>query len=453
MHNKSLILALFVFVCTQLSAQNDLSSLLLQDSWQSLSVNPAKQVDGIIINLPGVYNNLWITNLTFDDLVTKEGGSTILDIDNAISKMEGNNIIHADLDIETLGIGISFGKLSLNAGHRLRFISQVEYPKTLPQLIWEGNAQFIGQDVEFGPNVDITAYHEWSLGAAYEVSKQLSVGAKVKSLSGITNANTERSQLSLHTSDDIYQLNLDADFVVNSAGAIDYNGLDDIGFNTDLGKLTTDNLFGKNPGLAFDLGVALSLGKLHLSASAIDLGGEISWEENVNNYTLNGEYEFEGLDVAQQIFDDEESFGDVLDTLKAIYEPVETSNKYTTKVGSKFYFSGQYELSKELQVGLVAFTSDYKDLQASALALSASMRLSSLFRVGGFYGVRNERFDNLGVNASLYTGIVNVHLATDNIISAFRPNDAHLANFRLGLNLVLNQKQDKGENNGGSQFY
>lgn len=449
-----ILLALSVSLCLQgLHAQTDLSSLLLNDTWQQMSVNPALQPDGIVINLPGLYNNLWVTNITFNDLVVEQNGENVLDINNAIDKMGAQNILRQDLDVETVGIGFHIGGLGLSLGHRLRFDALIEYPKTLAQLIWEGNAQFVGQTVGFGPSFDLTAYHEIALGASYKIGEKIQLGGKVKLLSGGANLNTQRNDLQLTTSDDVYQLTLDADLLVNSAGTLNYDGLRDINVDFNFGNFDTESILGGNTGLAFDLGVAVQLGKLQLAASAIDLGAEITWEDGVSNYTLDGTFEFEGLDVAQQLFNDEESFGSVVDSLYNTYEPEETNVSYTTTIGAKYFFSSQYEVSEDITVGLIGFMDRYREVNSAAVALTGSINFSPILRLGGFYGLRNERADNLGVNATLSLGPVRVMAATDNIISAFRPKDSHLANFRLGINLAFGREKETMDKSDGIRMY
>jgi len=453
MNLKYILTALVLTGGGWLLGQNDLSSHLLTNSWQALNANPALQPQGIVVNLPGLYNNLWVTNITFNDLVVDENGTQVLDIGNDIGQLGTQNTLRENLDIETIGFGIKIGRLGLSLGHRLRFNALIDYPKTLAQLIWEGNAQFIGQTISFGPSFDLTAYHEIALGASYQFGENVQVGGKVKLLSGGSNLNTSRDNLRLTTSDDVYQLTMDADFTVNSAGTLSYDGLRAIGVNFGFGNFSGENLLAGNSGLAFDLGIAVKLGRIQLLASALDLGGEISWEKDVTNYTLDGRYEFEGLDVGQQLLDNEESFGNVVDSLYNTYEPVETTNNYTTTVGAKYYFGANYELSDEIQVGVLAFTEDYQQARTAALALTGSVQFSPLLRVGAFYGLRNERLDNLGANATLALGPVRVLLATDNIITAFRSKDAHLANFRVGLNLVFGQpKETMGQPEGNRMF-
>ena len=65
------------------------------------------------------------------------------------------------------------------------------------------------------------------------------------------------------------------------------------------------------------------------------------------------------------------------------------------------------------------------------------MQLLSWLNLGASYAFRSETFDNLGINATVKVGPVQVFSVTDNIISALRPKDSHSANVRVGLNLLF----------------
>ena len=94
-------------------------------------------------------------------------------------------------------------------------------------------------------------------------------------------------------------------------------------------------------------------------------------------------------------------------------------------------------LSQALRVGVIYSLEDYRTESVSGLALTGSYQLSPVLRVGGIYALRHETFDNLGLNATLSLGPLQVVAATDNIITAFQPKDSNQANLRLGLNLVF----------------
>jgi hypothetical protein len=433
---KYLPIYLFLLIAgTGLRAQADLSAHLLRDSWQAYHTNPALPAGGAIsVSLPGFYNNLLVTNLTFSDIVTD---NNTLDIDNAIAQLGASNILRENLDIETLGLGFRLGPLGLYVSHRLRFNAFFDYPDALPRLIWQGNAQFIGQTIDFAPDVDLLGYHELALGASFDLGDRLTIGARAKWLSGGASIETSRRQLQLTTGADAYDLNVDADFVVNTSGALSYESFSDIGVDFNFGSLSGQSLGAGNSGLAFDLGVALRLDRLTLSASALDLGGAINWDESPTNYSLQGNYAFAGLDVAQQLLDDSVDFVNIADSLEQLYSPTETANAYTTDIGTRYYLSGTYELNEKWSIGALLFGEAYRNRFSPSVAATANWEALPLLRLGALLGWRNERLDNLGLNATLALGPVRLMAATDNIIAAIRPKESHSANFRLGINLAF----------------
>ena len=189
---KSLLTTLYLYLCCLLpliAQQEELSTLLIPNTWQANRLNPAVVPDArFVIGGPGLYNNLRVNNIVYNDLfITNEQGETVLEVDNAIAQLEDQNRILENLDIETLSVGAKLGNIWVTLGHSLRSNAHLDYPKTLPQLIWQGNAQFIGQTVSFGPKVDLNTYHEISLGFAFEVSQGFTLGGRVKYLSGINN--------------------------------------------------------------------------------------------------------------------------------------------------------------------------------------------------------------------------------------------------------------------------
>jgi hypothetical protein len=443
---KSIIIFVTLLVANfTLEAQQDLGTHFLHGTWQSNYTNPALLPNSnIVISLPGFYNNLSISNISFSDLIVENssGGNT-LDIDGAIGKMGEQNLLREDFSLETLGVGLRFGKFSVSLSHSLKFKAFLDYPKTLPQLIWQGNAQFIGQEVEFGPELELSAWHHYALGAGFDITDNITIGGRVKFLSGIAHASTEKHDLKLTTSDDIYQLKLDADLLVNSSGALDFEDFENYSFSFDPAGTGLQELFSRNRGVAFDLGVSARFGKLDVAASVLDIG-QINWEQNVNNYSFNGVYEYQGLEVAQEIFEDSTELGSILDTLKSIYNPVTTSNKFSSALPMQFYLSGGYQITDDLHLGALFYSEFFRGNSYPAFAFSGNYQLSTAIQVGAIYAIRNQTFDNLGVNAVIKLGPVQIVAATDNILTAFNPKNSNSANVRLGLNLVFGKKEHNG---------
>lgn len=440
-------LAIVAAMSCRVLAQEELGAHLMRGAWAANKSNPALLPDyTFVIGLPGIYNNLRISNITYSDLVVEQAGGSVLDINNAISKMGDQNLIRENFDLETISLAVRFGKLTLSAGHSLRFGAFVNYPKTLPQLIWQGNSQFVGQKVAFGPDLHLQGYHELYGGLALQLGKHLTLGARAKLLSGIADVSTQRHKLELTTDSAAYALTLDADFLANSSGTVAYDGFDELTVNFDFGNFNTQQFFSGNSGLAFDIGARLQLGRWDAAASITDFG-KIDWTENVKNFGLKGVSEFKGLDVAQSLLHDSTDVGSVLDTLRNLYEPTETSAPYTTHLGPRIYLSATYQFSDTWRFGGLFYTENYRDETFPAFAISAHARILRLLEVGALYAYRANRFDNIGVNVCAQLGPVQLVASTDNLLTAFQLKKSHSANVRLGLSLTFGKidKEEKTE--------
>lgn len=432
---------LFCFTVA-LTAQ-DLSTPLLDGTWQSTFSNPAllSRLPGkITIGLPGVYNDLFVENITYNDLLVEANGRTFLDANQGISLLGDRNQLRNNFDLETIGVAIRGEKLAFGFAHRLRYNAEVEYPKTLAQVIWQGNAQFIGQTIDIAPLVNVLGYHEFGFSAAYTFAEKLTVSGRFKYLSGISDASTEEgSTLRLTTAEDTYDLTLDQDYVINSSNGLSYEGLDGVSTDFEFASLNFDNFIGKNTGIGFDFGAHLDLGKLRLQAAALDLGAGIDWQENVTNYTLSGQAAFTGLDVLQDLLDDTTSFSGLLDTLEMQFAPAETNNAYRSTIGSQFLLGGEFDVNDRLTVGALVHYTNRQFKGDPGVVLSGRFRVLDALMVGGTYSYRAESAANIGVNLTAQLGPVVLLLATDNVVTALRPKDSNRANVRLGLSLSFGE--------------
>ncbi len=446
-------LLMLLLAVSPMLAQQELSTHFMRQTWQANRTNPALVPDyNFVIGLPGLYNSLTVENVTFNTLFTENAtGERVLDVDNAIAGLADQNIIRENLDVETVSIGARFGRFGLIASHTFRFNAFSRYPKALPQLIWQGNAQFIGQEVSFGPEIDIFGYQEFAAGAFLDIGKRLTIGGRAKFLSGVGSIASERQDLRLRTDDEIYQLTLNADYLVNSSGSLQYDGFDDLDADFDFSTFDAGSLTTGNNGFAFDLGAHLRLGDLELAASVLDIGA-INWEEEVRNYSLNGTFEYEGLDFAQGILEDTTEFGAVLDTIEQIYEVTETSIAYETTLPARYYFSATLRLRENWVVGGLFYSERYRGESQNAVALSTQFEVLPFLHLGGIYAFRDGRFDNLGLNGSVKVGPVQLMAATDNILTAFRPEDSNSSNVRLGLSLLFGERESPVAT-GGPDYY
>lgn len=436
--------ALFFFQNGQ--AQQEMGLHSMTDVWNVNQTNPAFMQDyKLVVGLPSLQDNLYLTGPTYQDFIVNQDGKNFIDFDKAIAAMDEENIMRNDFQIQTLSLSYRMNNLMISVGHTGRVFAYGKYNKALPQVVYQGNAQFVGETVDLSNEFVLNSFNEFSLGAAYKFGK-ITVGAKAKYLSGFRSAATDkdRNSATLYTNPDVYQLTLTSDYRLNSSGTVDFNGFDEFDVDFDLNNFGNE-LFTKNTGFAFDFGATIEVNdKITIAASVLDIGS-IEWSEDTRNYTSNGQYTYDGLDISEAITggDEDPDFGNPLDTIESIFRAVETNESYTVKLPSKFYLSGQLQLTEKLDVGAAFFTEKFRDQTFKALSFSGRYQVLKMLTVGATYAtlLEEEKHFNLGLNATVKVGPVQVFGTTDNIMSLLNPDDANYFSARFGVNLLFGKME------------
>lgn len=435
MLRKLFFVFFFASFVYSLFGQQELSLHFLRDTWQSSKTNPAFITEHKVhFGLPSLYFNISHTGPSYNEVVVQStNGENVLDISRVLNSLSKDNQLFTNAELETVSASFGIKKLRLSFSHAFKFNAFFDYPKDLVEVAWNGNSQFIGETVDIGPDFHAFAYNEFAIGVATKILN-VSGGAKLKILTGIGDASSSRTDASLYTDPDVYQLTFATDYRINTSSFLAYDGNGD--FELDFGEISADRIFSKNLGLALDLGASVDLGKLEISASIIDLG-YIKWTENTTNYISEGDHTYVGLDVSEIINDDEISFEETLDTLTEIFDFTETSESYSTMLATKIYLSGTYQVNDMFKVGGLFYTEVYRGTLFPAFAASASMNIGETASVGAVYAIRNNTYTNIGLNAAVRLGPVQLFGVTDNIISVFQPYESRNVNARFGLNLTL----------------
>ncbi|MBC7777110.1 MAG: hypothetical protein H7246_16880 [Phycisphaerae bacterium] len=430
----------------QLSAQQELMLHSMPDLWHSASTNPAffPENKTIAIGLPGIgLDAAHSGDISYNDIFVKSGDHRVIDFSNALSKLEPSNTLHFDQRIETMSLGFRIpGKMWLQVGHANRFSGSIIYPKTLPALIWDGNAQYIGQTVDIAPQTDVINWNEWSVGLAKGFGK-LRLGLRVKYLTGTSALLTDDAHHSatVTTSDDIYQLSLATDYAFHASSiisAIDTSGL---GFDFTVGKLK-GKAFSKNTGVAFDLGAQYKVNEhITVDFALLDLGGKIKWKEKANYFISQGEYQYDGVTLpGADIINGSDSldFSTKLDTLNDIFNFQKTAQTFETTLPLRAYAGGNFELSKRWSFGLGAYIQKRADEKATvAVGASARWALLKWLSLGAMYSVNERSAANFGFHLALKPGPVQLYFASDNLLNAFSVKSNPAVNLRTGLSLIF----------------
>ncbi len=434
----------FLFSAPTLFAQQELGSHFMQGMWQATLTNPAMLPDAkVLVALPSFYSSTYNSGFTFNDVVINRDGTDFFDLDGAIPQLKEDNFIQQYLSVDVIGVALTFDQLNVQFGWSARGIIYNKYPKELVQLVWDGNAQFLGQTVAVGPENILTGYHSFYVGGAYKINDFITVGARGKLLNGVAELSTSngQTQVDLFSREDDFALTLASNYRLNSSGNIEYNGLDDITLDYGFDDFEFGDAFSNNFGFAFDLGIQIQLGKFDINASALNLG-RIRWKSDVSNitFTESEENTFSGLDVVGDFLrSDSVSFDGLLDTLETLLVVDTTRESFNSPLPSEYYISGVYQLNKVFSFGALLYLQHYQKEVFPAFGLSAHARVSKWFQGGITYSYRQRSWDGLGLNMVVSLGPVQLLAATDTFIGLVNPYNTRSVNFRFGLNLAFNR--------------
>ncbi len=445
--NKSVSLILcHIFFYLSVNAQQELGLHFLPNTLQAAKTNPALlPKDKLIIGLPNGYFNLLHTSGTLNDILDFDDndGPTKVKVNSWIDQLSPENLFQGNIELETFQLFYRFGKLSLNLNHAVKFDTRFFYPDTYIKLLGNGNAQFAGETIEFGPDLQVNAHHEIGLGIGYDISDKITVAGKIKLLQGLGNISTVNPQASIFTDDDIYRITVKSQYSINGT---DFISLDNNGnFDLDFSDYKIGNLFTGNTGVGFDFGIVVKpMEQLTIAASIIDIG-QINWKEKVSNFSTNIDKTYEGvaIDFPALLKGEEADFSSI-DTIdfENLFNFRETAVSYSTKLPNKIYLSASYQL-KMFTFGALYHSESFRGERENAFAVNATAQIAKFFTLGATYSNRFDDTHNIGVNTTLKLGPVQVFAVSDNIMAAFQPYDSQQVNARVGLNIVIGQLFNK----------
>jgi len=442
MHFKYKTALFCLFFAGEIVAQQELMLNSLPDVWHSNSVNPAfyPKNKRFFIGLPAYSIDLSHSgDIAYKDIFREDGDRTVIDLDNAIGKLEPENEVFFDQRIETVSLGIrSKNDLwGLQVGHAILFNGWVKYPKELAELLWYGNAPYVGRTLQIGPQTDISDWHEWNVGLSRRLGK-VNLAARFKYLTGANALQSDdtRTQISVYTDPDIYQLTLKTNYTFNSSSIVE--AIDTSGFGYDFNV----NSFGgapssQNGGFAFDLGFDANLSEnLSINASVLNLGGKINWKRTAASFITNEEYTYEGAEISGlDIINGSDSldFDAQLDTLNDIFQFRKTEiSGWETELPLRIFAGLNFKLSEKWSLGVTGMYQNHYNRTNTALGVSARWQPIKWLSLGGMYSANSRSASNLGFHLMLQPGPVQVYVMSDNLLNGFSPRSSPAVNFRVG---------------------
>ncbi len=418
-----------------------------QSSYSNVAMNPQPR---LYIGMPGIsshYNGFAHTGFALQDFLRKDDMDNFYwDEDNLIGTLKNRNFFTMDLQHELLAFGFLTGRdyFSFNATEKVG--GRFGYSKDFMTLLIKGNNHFIeeAREADFsGIGMDFIHYREFAAGYSRQWTDNFSAGLRAKVLFGMSNVWFERNNFSLHTHPDSYALLLNADMVVNVSSPSPFSPLDsitdggDFDFDFDEMDYITNT---QNMGFGLDLGMVYRPNdRFTLALSALDLG-YIDWSQGVENFTMKGEFEFDGVDLNDFFGNDDDNgngFEELLDSLKNVFDIEEPAKNYRSFLGPKIFLSGGYDLSPRHKMGLLARADFYQGEMYPSFTASYNFKPVNAIGFSLAYSVIHWNYNNLGAGFNLNLGPLQIYAVADNIFGAMRPHTIQTANLHFGVNWVF----------------
>ena len=436
---------------------------------QSLLVNPGGQVKndwyfGIPL-LSHIHANVGITGSTVYDIFANDGIDFNTKLQNAVYSMEPNDFFSANQQLEIFSGGFSFGStyekneyLSFGLYQELDFIAY--FPKDYAILALEGNQNNINRPFRanhFSATAEVISVLH--LGYNKKVSDRFTFGVRGKIYSSIINLNSTKNEgrfITVPGQNNFYDHIFDLDLEVRTSGLASLTD-DESGSNSVVKDLKKRVLFGGNLGLGFDIGFTHQLNKRwSLDASLLDVGF-ISHTKDVENYKIEGNYVFEGINP---IFPDtgngqtaEEYWNDIEDNFKDIFTLDTTTTKYTTWRPIKLNTSLNYAFGKKKykecnclkeedgyqnRAGLQLYAISRPKQPQLALTAYYYRRLFNGLQVKTTYTIDPYSANNIGLGMSANLGNLNFYIMADNFLEFKNLYNAQSVSLQLGFNYIFN---------------
>ncbi len=438
----------FGLIINQLAAQSGALGYGSQSYISANSSNPALGGKDVrfVFGL-GNFNLDATTSFTLNDLLTKSGTKTVLNLGSFASKLAATNNFGLDITSDLAHIGFRVAGFNISAGAQLFSNTQTTFSNSAIKLLAEGNLK--------NPNTVLTGesiYNQSFVSTFVGLSRsfmndKLSIGVRLKQISGIGHLETTKLNYTITTSTNsypLYALNIKSDVAIQGGGIFAAT-LDALGDSAKMKNLTTNiqNNSVTGSGFGFDFGVAYQLSeKLSFSASGINLGS-INWKQEngvVAKSQGSGTFEWKGLNYRVSA-DDNGTFNSdsVVKLAKNALIPGTTKTAYSSSLPSAFYVGAAYQLSKKQQISVVYRTQTAGQVTNTLLGANYRLQLLKSFQVSAGVSLPSNTAMTFGGGFVWSPGPVQMYLMTDNISST---DNAHRMHIQAGLNIVLRKKKD-----------
>ncbi|MGD2033984.1 MAG: DUF5723 family protein [Bacteroidales bacterium] len=449
---RRILSAILLSVPLLLSGQQNQQLFQMHYLGESNFLNPAVQSEckwfiGIPV-LSSVHLNYANSGFSYKQLVKNISDSAYsLNIDKVANRLGWRTLVGTELHTTLLAIGYKrndyYYAFSIIEKNNLPFT----FSKDLFSLVWEGNSSFEGRSANFrGTSAYAMHYREYALGVSKQNQNGNYLGIKGKLLFGKLNLATPKSDVSLYTDENTFDLTLEGEMLINMSGPVVIEHSDDqiANYSYDESISIMELIFNrKNWGLAFDAGFIHRYNEnITLSGSIIDLGF-IRWRSNLNNISFDEYYTYRGI-----LTDSGNVVESIIDSVYFTF----TNRPYTTFLPPKMYLGTEYHVNEKLKARALISATAYRTKFCPALTIAADYNPFGYTHIIGSYSVMYRSLKNLGLGFSVGREPLQFYMISDNVLGLIWPLSTRNINLRFGLNINLGCKSKEDRPKGISSF-
>jgi hypothetical protein len=430
----SLLLA-FISVSAQ-QIQQSLYSYIPQSSYQNIGTFSQHQ-NYFAIPLVG-YTNVGISNsgFGFNDFVNSNGQVTIATIQDVHANLNGIEQMSLNFKNDILNFGFSKGDnnfFTINLSSTFDFSHTYTKDFLALALLGTQASGSFGTSYDLsGTSYNLLAYSELGFGYQRKVNDKLSVGGRIKYLSGILNATAYYENVSVQ-----YDQNTNTFSSNSEVTAYDYGVSEFFLEGEDLpGEKNTIPNF-SNIGVGLDFGASYKvMNNLTLSFNAVDFG-TIFWTDG--RYKVNdpdSDSDYDGVDL-EQLHKDSTGILEVFQGVQGLFDFNEERQSYSSNLPAQIYLAGEYVFNDNFVFNGLFSGRIINSQFFPSYTVAGGYQIHEKLQTKLSYSIINNTYTNIGVGFTGSLGRFQVYLLADNLPGLIKPLETRFMNFSFGFNVAL----------------
>jgi hypothetical protein len=425
-HRTRIILAAsFLLGTLGLFSQNPMALYFMETIPQTSQINPAMQPRANKFYTVASINQVFQSDLAFRDVFQKAGNKWVtidskdFDFDKLYNVIGSTVNFNEYFDVDLFGFGFRTGKGYFTLSMLQRTVFQSGLPSDFFKIAETGFADNSHFDLSTFRQKTMV-YTQISLGYSHPINDKLTIGVNLKPLLGQVAVMTDIDRLKLNTSRQIWEVDARGD--VYASMPIELEGEpgkfpDEIKFKdfevSDIKEYL--NPF-RNPGIATDLGAVYKLDHRWTFSAALNNLGFISWRKDLNQLSVNGNYDFEGINVDASNKDNlDDAMDEILDSLENVMVFDTKHNRFSTALTPHLYVGASYHLTPAVSFGLLSRSTFQKQNFRQDFSLSANLQPYSFVALNMNLSQRVQGSTFAGLGLTFLLGPLQFYILTDHL--------------------------------------